>query len=621
MNIAMKFNNIFLMATLLSLSTALSSCYESALEYEGDVNSIKSDDGTGSDEGFLASPDLAVGFLRTAQLRVIDAKQHPYQYQYTFIGDDPVGYMSIPHSLDGRLASSLAYYSDFASGPSANLQWVAQQVVPVMRSADTLQIAPLGAFASILLSDVALQFTNVHGPMPLSDYKVLKEEHPLNYEKQSVVYTNLFQDLIKADSILAEYEKQPVESVDELIKKTDMLTEQGTATNIVSMWRKYANSLVLRMAMTAVDVDGYTCNINGNEKTVRQLFEEAVQRGVLQPGDKTVGLVCGTGTEVGFHPLYKIANEWVDSRLNASYHNYLIRTQHPILEFWFAKNEGSITNRNNETVKKEEKILSIRSGMDLQTAALTTQTYQFYSKFDKNFAGEKLAFFKVEEVLFLLAEASLRGWNVGGTAESFYNAGIKEFFTKHAFSDAAFDEYMAWKGMGNLGVSQQIVDEATYKDFLDSDNNLPIFGGYYMLNNSYDKPLNADTNPYINDSKEQKLQKIITQKWITLFPLSTVSWTDYRRTGYPVLLPYCPFAYGHSDGSLEEPRFNWVTGEILTNGVTLRRIPYNTSSFEVATEVELSAIPALNEETTGTAKGNAQGTRLWWDIADKKTLD
>ena len=81
----MKFNNIFLVSAIVSLSVALSSCYESALEYEGDVNSINSDDGTGSDEGFLASPDLAVGFLRTAQLRVIDAKEHPYQYQYTLV--------------------------------------------------------------------------------------------------------------------------------------------------------------------------------------------------------------------------------------------------------------------------------------------------------------------------------------------------------------------------------------------------------------------------------------------------------------------------------------------------------------------------------------------------------
>lgn len=617
----MKVNNIFLMGAILLLSVTMGSCYDSALEYDGDVNSIKSDDGTGSDEGFLASPEIAVGFLRTAQLRVIDAKEHPYQYQYTFIGDDPVGYMSVPHSFEGRLTSSLAFYSDFSSGPAANLQWVAQQAVPVMRSADTLSIAPLGAFASILFSDVALQYTNIHGPMPLADYKALKEERPLTYEKQSVVYTQLFKDLIKADSILAEYQKEPVESIDEYIRSTDMLTEQGTAANIVSMWRKYANSLILRMAMTAVDVEGYTCDMNGSAKTVQQLGEEAVQRGVLQPGDKTIGLLCGNGTEVGYHPLYKIANGWVDSRLNASYHNYLIRTQHPILEHWFAKNEGAITNKNQQTVRKEDKFLSIRSGMELQTAALTTQTYQYYSKFNLNFAGEKLAFFKVEEVLFLLAEASLRGWNVGGTAENYYNAGVKEFFTKHSFSESAYNEYMDWKGMGNLGISQQLVEEATYKDFMDSDNNLPLWSGYYMLNNSYDKPLNADTNPYINDSKQQKLQKIITQKWITLFPLSSVAWTDYRRTGYPKLLPYCPFAYGNSDGSLEEPRFNWVTGEILTEGVTIRRIPYNTGSLEVANEVALTAISALNEETSGAAKGDVQGTRLWWDIAEKKTLD
>ena len=69
----MKIKNIFLVGAILSLSVALGSCYESALEFEGDVNSIKPDDGTGSDEGFLTSPDIAVGFLRTAQLRVIDS--------------------------------------------------------------------------------------------------------------------------------------------------------------------------------------------------------------------------------------------------------------------------------------------------------------------------------------------------------------------------------------------------------------------------------------------------------------------------------------------------------------------------------------------------------------------
>ena len=124
----------------------------------------------------------------------------------------------------------------------------------------------------------------------------------------------------------------------------------------------------------------------------------------------------------------------------------------------------------------------------------------------------------------------------------------------------------------------------------------------------------------MNNSKEQKLQKIITQKWIALFPMSLVAWTDYRRTGYPVMLPYCPYAYNYSDGSLDEPRYNWLTGEIVNEGVTIRRIPYNTGESEIANEVKLTAEPALDAETTGASHGDMQGTRLWWDVFPKKKL-
>lgn len=71
--------------------------------------------------------------------------------------------------------------------------------------------------------------------------------------------------------------------------------------------------------------------------------------------------------------------------------------------------------------------------------------------------------------------------------------------------------------------------------------------------------------------------------------------------------------------SLEEPQFYWETGEMLTTGVTIRRIPYNTGSLEIANEVALTATSALNEETTGTAKGIQQGTRLWWISRKKNT--
>ena len=241
------------------LTMTLTACYDSLLDYDGNASTINREDGTSSSTGILANAELASEFLRTAQMRVIDSREHKYQYQRSFISDDYAGYMSVPHSFDGRLKSSLSFYADFASGPTANMQWVAQQVVPVMRSSDTLKIAPLGAFASILFSDEAVQYTNVHGPMPLKDYKELKEDHPLTYEKQSEVYSQIFRDLIKADSILEVYQEAPTNNIDALIEKTDMVTEQTSASAIVKMWRKYANSLILRMAMTTVNVEGYTC--------------------------------------------------------------------------------------------------------------------------------------------------------------------------------------------------------------------------------------------------------------------------------------------------------------------------------------------------------------------------
>ena len=40
-----------------------------------------------------------------------------------------------------------------------------------------------------------------------------------------------------------------------------------------------------------------------------------------------------------------------------------------------------------------------------------------------------------------------------------------------------------------------------------------------------------------SDSKEKKLEKIITQKWIAAFTNPIEAWVDHRRTGYPKL-PY-----------------------------------------------------------------------------------
>jgi hypothetical protein len=85
------------------------------------------------------------------------------------------------------------------------------------------------------------------------------------------------------------------------------------------------------------------------------------------------------------------------------------------------------------------------------------------------------------EVNFILAEAALKGWSVGGDAESYYHAGV-------AASMAAWD-------------------------------------------------LSGDYNSYISGAAafDGTQEQILEQKWIASWTAAAEAWFDYRRTGLPAL--------------------------------------------------------------------------------------
>src|SRR5690606_29391490 len=53
----------------------------------------------------------------------------------------------------------------------------------------------------------------------------------------------------------------------------------------------------------------------------------------------------------------------------------------------------------------------------------------------------------------------------------------------------------------------------------------------------YDSPRLSDVTVKWDDalSNDKKLEKIIMQKWIAMFPEGTEAWSEFRRTGYPKL--------------------------------------------------------------------------------------
>ncbi len=86
------------------------------------------------------------------------------------------------------------------------------------------------------------------------------------------------------------------------------------------------------------------------------------------------------------------------------------------------------------------------------------------------------------EVNFILAEAALKGWSVGGSASDYYYAGIKASFDTWGLS-SSYDDYVQESGVVYDGTVKQIME----------------------------------------------------QKWISSWTMAAEAWFDWRRTGYPEL--------------------------------------------------------------------------------------
>ena len=156
-------------------------------------------------------------------------------------------------------------------------------------------------------------------------------------------------------------------------------------------------------------------------------------------------------------------------------------------------------------------------------------------------------------------------YNVPGTAQSYYEQGVRLSFEQYGVQGV--EEYL-----------QSTSLPTTYTDPL----------GTY----SYSTQISTIT-PKWNDAAEfaEMQERIITQKWIANWLIGCEAWADWRRTGYPRLIPadYFTSAHGVTDA---------VTGA--------RRMPYP------ATEATSNS---ANYEAGVALLGGSDdmATRLWFD--------
>ena len=523
------------------------------------------------------SVDLTVlkGELQTALTHdkesVVPTSPHGYQYSNANTVDVFAGYTVVSRS-DFQYGPELThtyqwpngYYGSACSvGPTAALY-------NTYTYAESLGYPEYKAIAQIVYAQTALHAVNNAGCIPYEDNRKLKQTRPLKYLTMEETYNAILSDLDEAIAALKATDKDPVEALLEIEGEGYSKGNADYAFSEYSWekWIKLANTIKLRIALYLSKPE---------PARALTIAQEAIADGVL---DEDFGPSFKKGQTA--HPYYTISGEkmWNDSRLGASFENILKRTGSPLISRIFDKNIGAVSDINSGTKTKDDTdYYGVRQGTSVGKKVIG-QGYYNFSPISVQYQWERLLWVTKEEVIFMQAEVALRSGDKA-TAKTLYEEGIRTSFERYGVSDK-LNKYLAQTEVQQVKKSGKWID-ADYVDIYDSKNNLP---GRLNICVAWDD----------NDTEEVMLEKIITQKWIAIFPSGHEAWVDYRRTGYPRLFP-----------SVQK----WQGVPSFEKELQLRRVPHNESDDNVANFDLANIKKALT--VFGEAGKNSGGQRLYFE--------
>ena len=381
------------------------------------------------------------------------------------------------------------------------------------------------AVAQILRAVAMIRVSDSYGPVVYSKYGT--SATGASFDTQEEAYNHVFEELDAAKAALKKFMADYPGA--KPFQPFDLLLGGD-----FEKWVRFANSIQLRAAMRLVKV---------KPALAKQKAEAAVADGVLEEG--TVSVV-GKGW---VHPLNTLGNDWGDCCMNAVMESILGGYEDPRLAKYFKPVK-------DESLGAEYK--GIRMGINL----VNKEIYGDCS-FPNFSSGDPGLIMSSAEVWFLRAEGALRGWsNMGGTAKSLYEKGVQTSFAQWGVSDV--DAYLA---------SDKV--PADYVDPKNPENSIAA--------------KNTVSPKWIESaSNEEKLQKIIIQKWIATYPDGMEAWSELRRTGYPVQFPVM----------VNESQGVFKNDDIVKRMTFPEAFEYNNQMAE--------AVSKLGGADTG-------NTRLWWD--------
>lgn len=440
-------------------------------------------EGLNVNTGHISDSDLIkdgaeAAFLLPIMMNNVVNTTNAMQTQQNLQAESYAGYLESPTPFVGNINPTT--YVSRGQWPNAYLlstNNVMNNWLAMSKNGYDVKYPDLYAIALILKAAAGQRLVDTFGPYPYSNYGNTAEP---KFDSPAEAYDQIFADLEQAvASLLATEEADP--NIDQTrFAKWDKSTFNGEYTE----WVKLANTLRLRMAIRISEVDPEKGRAEA-EKAVSPanggIMEEETGSFAVHPAN-------------GVNPYYHMTNAWQDTRVSAAVVTYLEGFGDPRLPIYVQPATEPALNGSYR---------GIRPGVEKPTKLF----YVNYSKYNVQ-ETTPVKVVDVAESYFLRAEGVLRGWNMGGgTAQDWYESGIRASFASTGAVDV--DDYL-----------QSTSTQLPYVDPKRSEYNSPPLTDVVV---KWDE----------SATFEQKLEKIIMQKWIAIFPEGTEAWSEFRRTGYP----------------------------------------------------------------------------------------
>ena len=364
----------------------------------------------------------------------------------------------------------------------------------VVRAASERTGNPVPAAIAEIIKVAAMhRIADTYGPIPYSQIGV-GGNTLTPYDSLEDIYARFFEELNTAIAILSRPENQ----VSSLVPAPDYVYGGD-----VTKWVKFANSLKLRLAMRVAYAD---------RELAQRMAEEAVaDEGLLIVSNaenaawnyfassSNLLYVAVNYNRVDTHEDDGSACVTTgDTHAAADIICYMNGYEDPRRAAYFTSCEWSGRD-----------YVGLRRGIVIPNHSTTGHKYSGV----KIAASDALLWMNAAEVAFLRAEgAAVFGFNMGGQAREFYERGVRLSFEQWGVAGA--DDYLA--------------DETKTPEAYDDPS-----GAF-----AYPTAPSTVTIKWEDGIGPERIQeRIITQKWIANWPLGNEAWADYRRTGYPQLLP------------------------------------------------------------------------------------